>query len=655
MNLKIILILSIFGCLSTNCKSDEDKIKNVVLTWQNDPTTTMTVDWHTLNNEVIETIKYKRVGDGEWLTKTGITHEFPFSERTISRVELENLDSGTKYEFKFDDNSEIYWFKTMPENTVEEITFIESGDVGVGEAAFRVANLAATYNPDFIVLGGDLSYANGSPARVETWYKFLDMFQDSFKGKDNRIIPMVVALGNHETWGEHNGPDHLPLDQYRLQYDLLPGEAPYFEALFAFPGSPEYGVLDFGDYLSLIILDSGHKNDIEGAQTEWLKQTLEERVDKPIKFAVYHVPAYPSFRPINGITSQKIRQNWVPLFEDYKLSVAFEHHDHTYKRTYPLKRGEINQEDGLVFIGDGAWGIQTRDFEEEPRWYMEKVVSQRHFILGKIKNDTFSLKVINEDNELIDMYPYDSSLEHDLVYKNERMVRKKITNNLIKANESDSLALVSFFKSTNGKNWNTNSNWLSGPVQSWYGITMRGDRVSRIYLQENNLSGELPKELSELAGIERLYISGNPDLKGEIPIGFTNLKKLQRIRMSGNGLTGSLPLDIGRLENLTTLLFAGNNFNGQLPESIGELRKVDSINLSNNNFEGSIPMELGKLNLRLHYLNLSNNKLSGTIPSELGNIRYLKTLDLSGNNFDGDAPKKIYELQSIYLETLLID
>ncbi len=75
--------------------------------------------------------------------------------------------------------------------------------------------------------------------------------------------------------------------------------------------------LDFGDYLSLIFLDTDHTSPIEGAQTDWLAKTLKEREDFPTVFAFNHVPAYPSFRPFDGTaekegTGEGNRKHWVP-------------------------------------------------------------------------------------------------------------------------------------------------------------------------------------------------------------------------------------------------------------------------------------------------------------------------------------------------------
>ena len=48
---------------------------------------------------------------------------------------------------------------------------------------------------------------------------------------------------------------------------------------------------------------------------------------------------------------------------------------------------------------------------------------------------------------------------------------------LTPVNISDSLALVALYDSTDGDNWTTNTNWLTGPVSSWYGVTVSNGRV----------------------------------------------------------------------------------------------------------------------------------------------------------------------------------
>ena len=75
--------------------------------------------------------------------------------------------------------------------------------------------------------------------------------------------------------------------------------------------------------------------------------------------------------------------------------------------------------------------------------------------------------------------------------------------------EQDSLALVALYDSTDGANWTNNTNWFSGPVSTWYSITVSDNRVTRISLIWNNLAGSLPPEIGNLPLLEKLILNVN--------------------------------------------------------------------------------------------------------------------------------------------------
>ena len=46
---------------------------------------------------------------------------------------------------------------------------------------------------------------------------------------------------------------------------------------------------------------------------------------------------------------------------------------------------------------------------------------------------------------------------------------------------SDSLALVALYDQLTGsENWTKNDHWLTGPVSSWFGVTVSNGRVTRL-------------------------------------------------------------------------------------------------------------------------------------------------------------------------------
>jgi len=63
--------------------------------------------------------------------------------------------------------------------------------------------------------------------------------------------------------------------------------------------------------------------------------------------------------------------------------------------------------------------------------------------------------------------------------------------------KQDRAALTALYESTNGANWKDNTNWLTDvPLNKWYGVSTDGqDRVTVLYLRENNLTGAIPPEL----------------------------------------------------------------------------------------------------------------------------------------------------------------
>ncbi len=360
----------------------------VYLTWQHDPTTTMTVQWHSdAGRDNI--VQYQELGERVWHNAVGAHHLMPHSDRIVHVTELTDLEPGTDYRFRFGENSVAFTFRTMPRDATKPIRFVVGGDTMepldfLDEGFEATCRLAAKQDPMFAVIGGDIAYANGSPKRVKRWYRWLAGWKKYMVTSDGRLIPLLVTIGNHEVQG---------------RYDQTPGQAPFFYSLFAMPGPRGYNVLDIGRYMSVVLLDSDHTHPIDGEQTDWLRRTLADRQDVPHLFAVYHVPAYPSVRKFDNRVSTKVREHWVPLFERLGVDVVFEHHDHVYKRTYPI-RGGIPDPRGVLYLGDGGWGVLPRKPRE--RWYLQKTASTRHFILVRIDGRSRSFLAIDGEGQVID-------------------------------------------------------------------------------------------------------------------------------------------------------------------------------------------------------------------------------------------------------------
>ena len=215
-------------------------------------------------------------------------------------------------------------------------------------------------------------------------------------------------------------------------------------------------------------------------------------------------------------------------------------------------------------------------------------------------------------------------------------------------------------------------NWAANtPITQWEGVTVRGtpQRVTALYLEKRNLTGEIPPELgnlpdlnwlslpqNELTGaippelgnlsaLRALYLTAN-NLSGEIPAELGALPNLQTLWLERNRLTGEIPLELGNLHDLRWLALGINELTGEIPVSLGNLGNLSLLKLGFNELTGEIPVELGDLP-SLVWLNLASNRLNGQIPAELGRLNRLKELHLQTNELTGEIPRELGNLSNL--------
>jgi Leucine-rich repeat (LRR) protein len=216
----------------------------------------------------------------------------------------------------------------------------------------------------------------------------------------------------------------------------------------------------------------------------------------------------------------------------------------------------------------------------------------------------------------------------------------------VKANDNDSLALVALYNNTDGENWSTNTNWLTGPVSSWSRVVLDSTgRVVQLNLGRNSLKGDIPNEIGNLASLKQLYMYDN-ELSGEIPSEVGNLNGLEVLYLWGNSLSGSIPEEIGTLSELRRLSLGDNELDGEIPTSIWTLEKLTYLGLTRNSFTGTIPAQVSNL-VEMREFALGGNEFSGEIPAEIGELKELTELYLWGNEFTGEIPEEIGVLTNL--------
>jgi hypothetical protein len=366
------------------------KPDTLILTWQRDPTTTMTVQWVGPEVSFETAIHYATVQDPIWQILPTITKPYS-NDLKVHRCELTQLKSGTEYQFQIGTSSPTYYFRTMPAKATNTIQFVSGGDSGVDLHAIGTNILAAKQDPYFALIAGDLAYDNGNSP--QTFTKFLQNYHQHMVDSKRRLIPLLSCLGNHEVVGG-----------YQAKRTHAPQYLGMFDGFFA---ETTYGVFDIGDYLSLVLMDTGHISPVAGEQTAWLTKTLAERQERPHLIVANHVPAYPSYRAPLGKegklgTGEDQRNHWCPLFERYNVDVVLEHHDHTFKRTHPLTNG-LKDKYGVIYLGDGSWGKIRAPKSPEERPYLAAVSSAYHLTVHRLEGDQRFHVALEESGKVADV------------------------------------------------------------------------------------------------------------------------------------------------------------------------------------------------------------------------------------------------------------
>ncbi|KAL8252252.1 hypothetical protein R6Q59_035945 [Mikania micrantha] len=206
-------------------------------------------------------------------------------------------------------------------------------------------------------------------------------------------------------------------------------------------------------------------------------------------------------------------------------------------------------------------------------------------------------------------------------------------------------------------------------------------------LENNNMSGDIPKTLGSMSSLQFLIMRGNK-ISGRLSTSLMNLTSLEILELGNNDLVGSIPIFFGKFTSLFILSLRSNNFDGKIPHELCYLINIGILDLSHNNLSGNIPRcfsnysylsGLDKKRFKGYFfptgmveyfisdslmmkgrdgtysttlglvklLDLSSNNLVGQIPSELMSLHELVSLNLSRNNLIGRIPDSIGDMKAL--------
>ncbi|MED6181684.1 hypothetical protein PIB30_021613 [Stylosanthes scabra] len=238
-------------------------------------------------------------------------------------------------------------------------------------------------------------------------------------------------------------------------------------------------------------------------------------------------------------------------------------------------------------------------------------------------------------------------------------------------------------------------NNLTGTIPSCLGSSSQSLQIMK--LERNKLFGHLPQMGS--AALKMIDVTDN-NLQGELPRELVNCTSLEFLDVSYNKINDSFPYWLGSLPKLKVIALSFNEFHGAINcPSVCTFPKLHILDLSHNKFSGNLSPEMIKnwksmttsnrkqllyedtavsFHRRNWYtkyvsysfsisnkgvvmeyvqiqktfylmvvIDISSNRISGEIPSVLGDLRSLVSLNLSNNLFIGDIPSSFRKLSNL--------
>lgn len=247
-------------------------------------------------------------------------------------VKLTGLSPNTKYFYNVGSSSAVqagdstYYFETSPTAGTSVPTRIwVIGDAGTGTSgqaavynAYR--NFTGNTYTDFWLMLGDNAYNSGTDAEYQT--KMFNMYPEMM-----RQSPLWATIGNHDGVSADSATQTGPY--YDIHTFPKNGEAGGVAS-----GTEAYYSFNYGN-IHVIVLDSNETSrSTTGAMMNWLKADLAN-VTATWLIAIWHHPPYTkgSHNSDTETNLIEMRQNFLPVLENYGVDLVLTGHSHSYERS----------------------------------------------------------------------------------------------------------------------------------------------------------------------------------------------------------------------------------------------------------------------------------------------------------------------------------
>ena len=174
--------------------------------------------------------------------------------------------------------------------------------------------------------------------------------------------------------------------------------------------------------------------------------------------------------------------------------------------------------------------------------------------------------------------------------------------------------------------------------------------MTELRIHWTNIEGPINPNIGRLTNLTYLAIRANGKLTGEIPHELSNLQGLDKITIENcQGITGTIPSTFSQMPNLTKIMFRGLGLTQGIPAVLEYMPQLQWLALTGNPLGGEIPQWFGDSLPNLNKLDLRGTQLSGEIPESFANLTNLgdNFLFLERNGLTSDNEEVITFVESL--------
>lgn len=278
--------------------------------------------------------------------------------------------------------SEVRTFQTAPEGDTPFAFAAISDTQGNLKVAGKIAELAWSERPSFVLHAGDL-VSTGKNKKHWT-----EVFFPSVEQLISRV-PIFPVLGNHEQ------------------------DASFYYHYMDLPEPEYYYTFTYGN-MQFFMLDTNRNVQPGSEQYDWLAGELAKS-KATWKIACHHHPPYSSddndygnLWKTNQSTRGDVRARVLTkLYDEHNVDIVWTGHIHTYERTWPIRDGKPTDQGGPIYMVTGGGGGGLENPGPYRTAFSNVVHRDHHYTMVHVNGRVIEVRVYDQEGRLFDTFTLD--------------------------------------------------------------------------------------------------------------------------------------------------------------------------------------------------------------------------------------------------------